>query len=456
MRPPWVRQVLRRHLCLILLAVLLTGCSAVGTSRSVSADEAGLPPPTRQVLPNGMRLIIQDHRAADVVALYLFVAVGARDEGPTELGFAHFMEHMLFKGTDTRGPGFVDRAIEGVGGKTNANTSLDYTFYALVVPTAEASNGIQILADMAFRSKFDPVELGREGEVILEEARLERDTPRTALIRGLYGLVFRGNAYSQSLLGTTETLKAATQETLLAYYRQHYVPDKMTLVVAGPVAPETVKAAVQQTFGRIPAAGSRRPAVPPPGPLTGGIRRAVERPEQQAYVALGWLAPRSDDPDGFAVDLLATIVGGRESSRLAQTLRDRDQLVSSITMTYASLQGAGIVSIRAECEAGDVDKVERRILEEIARIQEGGITEDERQLALIFFEAEHAFDTETAEGLANAYGVAETTWTLEAELTYVERLRQVTREQVRDAARRYLSRTDYARLVFVPERRERR
>ena len=125
-------------------------------------------------------------------------------------------------------------------------------------------------------------------------------------------------------------------------------------------------------------------------------------------------------------------------------------------MSYAALEGAGIVSIRAECEAGDVDKVERRILEEIARIQESGITEDERQLALTSFEAEHAFDTETAEGLANAYGIAETTWSLEAELTYVERLREVTREQIRDAARRYLSRTDYARLVFVPERRERR
>ena len=448
-----VRPVPGRYLPLIVLTALLGGCSALGTVPSHLSDD--VPPPTREALPNGMRLITQEHRAADVVALYLFVAVGARDEGATELGFSHFMEHMLFKGTDTEGPGFVDRAVEGVGGKSNANTSLDYTFYTLVLPAAEASHGIKILADMAFRSKFDPAELAREREVILEEARLERDTPRTALIRGLYGLVFRDNPYGRSLLGTSQTLNAATRETLLTYYKRHYAPENMTLVVVGPVSPQTVKASVQQTFGRIPAAGYRRPAVPAPPPLTGGIRRVVQRPEQQAYLAVGWLAPRTDNPDGFAVDMLASILGGRESSRLAQTLRDRDQLVSSVTMSYAALEGAGIVSIRAECEADDVDKVERRILAEISRIQEHGITEDERELALTSFEAEHAFDIETAEGLALAYGIAETTWSLQAELTYVQRLRQVTREQIREAARRYLPPIDYARLVFVPERRER-
>lgn len=455
MGPQRVTAVTRRYLPVILLSALLSGCSAVGTAQSPAADEGGLPRPTRQVLGNGMRLIVQEHRAADIVALYLFVTVGARDEGPREFGFSHFQEHMLFKGTDTQGPGFVDRAVEGVGGRSNANTSLDYTFYYLLVPVEEMANGMRILADMAFRSKFDPVELARERDVILEEARSERDTPRTALIRGLYGLVFHDHPYGRPLLGIPETLKAATRESVLAYYTRHYVPEDMTLVVVGPVTPETVRAPVEQTFGRIAATGHRRPPVPAPRPLTGGIRREVERPEQQAYLALGWLAPRAADPDGFAVDLLASILGGTESSRLAQTLRDRDQLVSNITMTYAALEAGGIVSIRAELEVKDLESVERRILAEVARIQENGVTEDERQLALTTFEAEHAFDTETAEGLANAYGIAETTWTLEAELTYVERLRQVTREQIQDAARRYLSRTDYARLAFVPKRKER-
>jgi len=448
--------VRRLFFLVVALGVALSGCSVLGAGRTGSSDAAGLAPPSRQVLANGLRLIVQEHRAAEVVALYLFVGVGVRDERPDELGFSHLLEHMLFKGTDTQGPGFVDRAVEGIGGKSNANTSLDYTFYYLVVPVEEMATGMQILADMAFRSKFDPVEMGREIEVIFEEARIETDNPRTALVRGLYGLVFRDHPYGRPVLGTQQTLKAATRERVLAYYKRNLVPDNMTLVVVGPVTAKSVRPAVDRIFGRVPAAGDRRPAVPAPRPLTGGVRREVERPEQQAYLGLAWPAPRADDPDGFAVDLLASILGGTESSRLARTLRDRDRLVSSITMSYAALVGGGIVSVRAELEAADLEKVERLILEEIARIQETGVTEDERQLALTAFESEHAFSTETAEGLAYAYGIAETTWVLEEELRYVERLRQVTREQIRDAARRYLSRTDYARLAFVPKGKPRR
>jgi predicted Zn-dependent peptidase len=213
-----------------------------------------------------------------------------------------------------------------------------------------------------------------------------------------------------------------------------------------------VRATVDRTFGRVSRRGYVAAPVPAPRPITTVMRKDVERPEQQALLALGWAAPRSDDPDGFAIDLLASILAGTESSRLARRLRDEERLVTGVTMSYAALVAGGIVSLRAELEAKDVARAEQIILEEIARIQESGPTEEERVLAVTKFEAEHAFAVETSEGLANAYGIAETTWTLEEELRYVDRLRQVTREQIRDAARRYLSRTAYARLAFVPKK----
>jgi zinc protease len=341
--------------------------------------------------------------------------------------------------------------VEGVGGRSNAVTSFDYTEFHLVVPSEATATGIELLADMAVRSSFAPEEVAREREVIFEEARIEQDNPRSAVVRQLYGLVFAGNPYGRPVLGTRETMQAATQERLRAFNRRYYVPENMTLVVAGPVSPVTVRGIVDRTFGRLPASGYRPAPAPAPRPLAGETRRTVERPEQQAHLALGWPAPRSDDSNGDAVDLLTTILAGTESSRLAQRLRDRERLVSTVTMSYAALIGGGIVSLRAELEAKDLERVERIVLEEIARIQETGPTEEERRLAVTKFEAQHAFDTETSEGLAYAYGLAETTWTLEAELRYVDRLRRVTREQIRDAARRYLSRTDYARLAFVPK-----
>jgi len=443
----------RTLIALAVLAVLASGCAmATGTARP--GDEAELLPPSREILPNGLRLIIQDHRATDIVAVYLWVGVGGRDEGSSEVGFSHFQEHMLFKGTETRGPGDVDRAVEGVGGRSNAVTSFDYTSFYMILPSEEMETAVELLFDMAFRSTFDPTELAREREVIFEEARIEADNPRQAIIRQLYGLVFRDHPYGRSILGTRETMTAATRDTVRGYYKRHYTPENMSLVVVGPVDPAAVRAAVKRTFGAAPATGYRRAVTLVAQPLTGGgVRKDVERPEQQALLALGWQAPRTDDPQGFALDLLASILAGTESSRLAKSLRDRDQLVSSITMNYAALQAGGIVTIRAELEVGDLEKVERLILEEIARIQESGVTEEERELAITKAESEHAFSIETSDGLAYAYGIAETTWALEEELRYLDRLREVSREQIREAARRFLPRTDYARLAFVPRKK---
>lgn len=439
--------------CLTLWACL-GALMVVGAVWSSSAQEGGLAPPSREVLSNGMRLIIQEHRAADIVALYLFVGVGVRDEAPDQLGFSHFQEHMLFKGTDTWGPGFIDRAVEGVGGWSNATTQPDFTSFSFLLPAEETANTIRILADMAFRSNFDPTELDRERTVIFEEARIETDNPRTALVRGIYGLVFRGHQYGYPLLGTRKTLSAGTRERVFAYYKRHYTPENMALIVVGPVAPDEVRAAVQRTFGKVSATGYRRAPMPTPPPVKGVVREQVERPEQQAYLALGWSAPATDSADSFPVDLLVSILGGTESSRLARTLRDRERLVSRITMGYGALEHGAIVSVRAELEAEDLEKVERRILEEIAKVQEQGVTEAERELAVTTFEAEHAFDSETVEGIAENYGFAEMTWSLKEQLRYVKSLKQVTREQIREAARRYLARTDYARLAFVPRKKK--
>jgi len=425
---------------------------APAAAAAVAMPADGLPAPVREILPNGLTLIIQDHRASDIVAVYLFIKVGLRYDRPDELGYSHFMEHMLFKGTDTWGPGYFDRAVEGVGGRSNAFTSFDYTTFQIVVPSEALDTAVGLLRDQAFRSVFDEKEIERERQVIFEEARIVQDTPKDAIVRQLYHLVFDDNPYGRPLLGTRATLNSANHERLLRYYKHFYTPENMELVVVGPVETKAVRALVDRTFGRVPSHGLLPTPAPVPAPLTAPVREMVERPEQQAQLAIGWQAPQSSDPAGDALDLVATILAGSESSRLTRKLRDDERLVRNITMNYAALVGGGIVSLRAAAEAKDLPLLERRIFEEIDRIKESGPTEEERQQALIKFDADHAFDTETSEGLAKAYGTAETTWTLDAEIHYVDRLRRITLEQIRDAARRYLSATHYARLAFVPKK----
>jgi zinc protease len=443
-----------RRIGVCAVALLLNALGGCVTAPPPPGSRAGLPAPVREVLPNGMRLIIQEHRAASAVAIHLWAGVGGRDEAVAERGFSHFAEHMLFKGTDTRPRGFVERDVEAVGGRTNAGTSNDYTFYYLLLPATQARPGIALIADMVLNSVFDPIELGRERDVVFEEMRLNEDNPRTSLGRQLYHLLYQGHPYGRPVLGDADDLRAATRETLRGYYKRHYVPENMALVVVGPVNPAEVRAAAVAAFGALPRTGYVRQPPPPAAPLEGVRARSVERPERQTQLGFAWLAPPLGHPDMAAVDVLGHILGGSRSSRLNQALREKARLVSGISGWYGPLQGAGAVGVTAQLESADPEAVERAILAEIRRIQDDGVTADELARAITASEAEREFSRETVEGLALAYGRAETTWSLEAERSYLDRVRAVTRAQVQEAARRYL--TDaYARLAYMPRGRAR-
>ena len=437
-----------------LVATLVgAGCASAPPPLSPTAPVASTLKalgPVREVLPDGLTLLIQDHRSSDIVAVYLWVGTGVRYEKPDGLGYAHFQEHMLFKGTDTFGPGFIDRTVEGQGGRSNAFTSFDYTTFQILVPVDGTRKALELLEAMAFRSTFDPKEIDAERQVIFEESRIETDTPKSAIIRQLYGLVFPNHPYGRPVLGTPETMNAANREKLKAFNQQYYTPENMVLVVVGPVEPKAIRAMVDATFGKRPKTGYAPPPTPPLSPLKGVICKTVERPEQQAQLALGWQAPSLANPDSFALDLVATILGGSESSRLPKTLRDGERLVSGISVSNSSMKLAGIFYVQAQLEAADVEKAKQRILEELGRLEKEGPTEEERQLAVTKAESEHAFAYETSDGVAAAYGITQLTGNLDDELRYVDRLRAVTREQIRDAARTYLPLTDYACIAFVP------
>jgi zinc protease len=305
---------------------------------------------------------------------------------------------------------------------------------------------------MVLNSVFDPTELARERDVVFEEVRLNEDNPRSSLGRQLYNLLYQGHPYGRPVLGDAGDLRGATQATLRGYYRRHYVPENMALVVVGPVNPAEVRAAAVAAIGAIPRGGYTRAALPAPAPLDGVRTRSVDRPERQAQLGLAWLAPPLGHPDMAAVDVLSHILGGSRSSRLNQALREKARLVSGISGWYGALQGAGAVGVTAQLEGTDQEAVERGILAEIRRIQTDGVTPAELARSITASEAQREFSRETVEGLALAYGRAETTWTLEAERAYLDRVRAVTGPQGPEAAPRYLG-GSYARLAFVPRGR---
>ena len=406
----------------------------------------------RRQLANGVRVLVQEHRSSDVAALQLWVAAGGRDETPTELGLAHYLEHMLFKGTPSRPTGAIEREVEGVGGRINAGTSLDYTYYHTVMPARRAVAGVEMLADIAVNAALETEALEREKLVVLEEMRLSEDTPGRHLSRQLWGVVFDRHPYGRPVLGTADIIQKLTRDTLLAFYRRHYVPEAFTLVVVGPVNTAEVLRTAERTLGRLPRSGIERLPTSTAGTLV-PKRLEVQRPGALAYLGVGWLGPKLDHADTPAVDLLVSILGQSRSSRLPQSLRERLALVNSVSSEYAALEAGGIVTVTAQLEPANLARAEAEILAEINRIREHGITEAELRRAITRAESEFAFSSETAEGRARRLGQAETVWRLSEELAYIDRLRSVTSEQVRLAARRYLDPERYGRLAFVPQTR---
>jgi zinc protease len=395
-----------------------------------------------------MRIVIQEHRSSDVVALQLWVRAGARDERSSELGFAHYLEHMLFKGTTTRPGRSIESEVEGIGGRINAGTSLDYTYYHMVIPAQHAEAGIETLADISMNASLENRALENEKRVVLEEMKFGEDNPTRFLVRQLFAAAFPEHPYGRAVIGQPDAIRTLTREQLLGFYRRYYVPEAFTLVVVGAVRRDAVLAAARRAFYSAPQASSR---VPVPLPVRAGeVHLEIPRSIGHAYLAMGWLAPGIDHVDTPAVDLVVSILGQTRGSRLTQTLREDLGIVNDISTGYSPLEWAGLISITAQLDPADLDRTEAAVLAEIARLRTEGVTEAERRRAVTAAESRRAFLTETAEGRAWALGQAETIWRLEDEQAYVDRLRSVTSEQLRAVVGRYFDPRGYARVVFVP------
>ena len=441
-------RLTRIGLAFVLIVVWGGGCSLVRPSPRATPSASH---PARYVLPNGVPVIIEEHRASDVVALQLWVQAGARDETASELGLAHYLEHMLFKGTPTRPAGFVEREVEGVGGRINAGTSWDYTFYHTVLPAKQVAAGIEMLVDVGVNASLEAGLLEAEKQVVLEEMRLNEDTPRRFLVLELFSGAFAGHPYGRPVIGTPAVITGLTRETLVSFYRRHYMPEMFALVVVGAVEPAEVLRVARATLGAVPRGGNKR-LPPSPPPASRRVRLESSRPTAQAHLGLAWQAARLDHADTPVLDVLVSILGRSKSSRLVASLRERLGIVSTINTGLTAMEGAGLVTVTAQLEPQNLERAEAEVLAEIRRVQDGGVTAAELKRAVTAAEVEHEFSTETVEGRARAYGQAETIWRLDEELIYLDRVRSVTAAQVQSVARRYLDRERYVRVALMPQR----
>jgi zinc protease len=377
--------------------------------------------------------------------------VGARDEAESEAGLSHFIEHLLFKGTPTRGPGTIDRTIAALGGEMNAATGQDFTYYHVVLPARHADTAIDVVADAARHAAFEPTELERERLVVLEEIRRARDNPTSQLWRLLSRHHFGDHPYGREILGSPESIREAPRERILEYFHRHYAPNRVAVVVAGRLDRDATLARIERAF----AGWEPRPPAPTtvdgPTQLAGVQRVAEVRPLQQTYLGVAWQGPRVPEPDVYAADVLATILGRGRASRLHQAIRERRGLVSSVGASFWAQRSAATISVTARTSTAPAGDVEAAILAEIEPLRADLVEPRELERGCTAVEAAYAFGHETAEGLAYAYGLAETVWTLDFELGYLDAIRRVTPEAVRSVARRYLPSDRFTAASLAPE-----
>jgi zinc protease len=408
---------------------------------------------TRTVLENGLTVLVAEDRNTDLVALHTWVGVGSRDEDDETNGAAHFLEHMLFKGTARRRPGQMDREVEGLGGVQNAGTSLDWTYYFIVAPSRHFDQILDLQSDAILNSVIDPVEVDRERRVVIEEINRRDNFPGTRALELLRGIAYTVHPYRRSVLGTRAGIERMSRETLVQFYRAFYVPANMTVVVVGNVRANEVIRKVRRAYQAARQGAVTRPARPVEPPMEGVRRIAVEQDVRVTYLAMGFHAPAARDPDLYATDVLLYALGRGLGARLRQQIVERARLAQSVSVSFLTTTDPSLFVISAVTDPDLAARAEAAILADLALVRDQGISEPELTRAKHLLEGEHIYGTHTTRGRAFHLGFSATVADLEFATTYLDRVRQVTAGDLQRVARRLFDPQRYAVATIGPVRR---
>ncbi|MGM0586758.1 MAG: M16 family metallopeptidase, partial [Pseudomonadota bacterium] len=283
-------------------------------------------PPRIHTLPNGLRVVTERMPGLASASVGVWIGAGGRHERADETGVAHFLEHMAFKGTESRSAYDIAVAIENVGGYLNAYTSRDATAYFARVLGEDAPLALDLLADILVNPVFAESDIELERGVILQEIGQALDTPDDIIFDWLQEVSYPRQPFGRPILGEPENVKAITADHLRAFTARAYAPERMVIAAAGDVDHDAFVKQAERLFGHLPR---RAPAQAEPARFEGGERRA-EKPLEQAHFALALEAPGYHASDLYAGQVLATLLGGGMSSRLFQEARENRGLCYTI------------------------------------------------------------------------------------------------------------------------------
>ncbi len=317
-------------------------------------------------LPSGLTVVTDAMSHLESASLGVWVGSGSRDERPDEHGISHLLEHMAFKGTSRRTARQIAEEIEAVGGDLNAATSVETTAYYARVLRADVPLAIDVLADILSDPAFDPEELQREQNVIVQEIGAAEDTPDDLVFDRLQETSFPGQPVGRSILGTRETVRSFDRKRLFAYLTRNYRAPDMVAAAAGAIEHQAFVAEVERRFGTFTG-----PAAPAPEPARfAGGSHIETRDLEQVHVALAMHGLPQRDPSLFSLQVFASALGGGMSSRLFQEVREIRGLCYAIYAFHTPYSDTGMFGLYAGTDAADVPELMRVVVGEIANASE--------------------------------------------------------------------------------------
>lgn len=332
----------------------------------------------REVLDNGLRLITEAMPHVRSVSIGVWLTRGSRHEGDARAGIAHFVEHMLFKGTERRSAEDLAQAIDSIGGQLDAFTAKEYASYYIKVLDEHLPLAVELLSDIILRPAFSEEEIEREKKVILEEFKMVEDTPDDLVHEVFTQHFWEGHPLGRPILGTREAVEGLTRSAIRDYFGDAYVAGNLVIAAAGNLQHERLRDLVAGAFAALPRAGADADQAPP-----AVVPQVIVRTKEieQSHVCLGTTAYPQKHDDRYVSYVLNTVLGGSMSSRLFQNIREKRGLAYSVFSSLSAYRDAGALTVYAGCGADQVDEVIDLTVQELRGLKEAAMPEAELRRA---------------------------------------------------------------------------
>ncbi|TWT28203.1 pitrilysin family protein [Planomicrobium sp. CPCC 101110] len=328
---------------------------------------------TTHTCENGLRIVSEHIPHFRSVAVGVFVKAGSRDESPEENGITHFIEHMLFKGTETRTAKQIAREFDRIGGDINAYTSKEYTCYYAKVLDHHAEHAVRVIADMFFNSVMDPAEIDKERQVVLEEISMTEDMADDDVHEQLWKVMYPHHSIGAPILGTTETLPRFTKEKIKEFMDRFYTPKNTVVSIAGNITPQLIKVA-ETLFGSFKKEESPKIHMLPD--FSSGFSYK-NKDTEQGHLCLGYPGLSLNNPDIYSLSVLNNILGGSMSSRLFQEIREERGLAYSVYSYHSAYSDHGTLAIYGGTADEQVPELQEVILQSLEEMRTQGLGAEE-------------------------------------------------------------------------------